>query len=211
LFHAELSVTRIDKDKEQRLIERARKRDESALSELFRINTQRLLESIRADLGDRLRQRLESRDVMQQVYLDALNNIIHFEGRGRNSFFAWLRRIAVNRICDVDRKEFKTVKRGGEVRTADLGHEASALRLLDQLAGTVTSPSMAADMRERVRTLQDGLDRLSEDHREVIRLRYIKQLNVAETAAKMDRSERAIRSLCARALIRLRELLGDAI
>ncbi len=204
-------MTRIDKDKEQRLIERARKRDESALSELFRINTQRLLESIRADLGDRLRQRLESRDVMQQVYLDALNNIIHFEGRGRNSFFAWLRRIAVNRICDVDRKEFKTVKRGGEVRTADLGHEASALRLLDQLAGTVTSPSMAADMRERVRTLQDGLDRLSEDHREVIRLRYIKQLNVAETAAKMDRSERAIRSLCARALIRLRELLGDAI
>lgn len=193
------------------LIERARQRDETALSELFKAHTQRLLESIRADLGDRLRQRLESQDVMQQVYLDALNNIDRFEGRGRDSFFAWLRRIALNRICDVDRKAFKTVKRGGEMRAADLGSHTSAVRLLDQLAGTITSPSMKADFADRVMALQGALDELSDDHRQVISLRYINQLNVAETAAKMDRSERAVRSLCARALIRLRELLGDAI
>ena len=193
------------------LIERARQRDETALSELFKAHTQRLLESIRADLGDRLRQRLESQDVMQQVYLDALNNIDRFEGRGRDSFFAWLRRIALNRICDVDRKAFKTVKRGGEMRAADLGSHTSAVRLLDQLAGTITSPSMKADFADRVMALQGALDELSDDHRQVISLRYINQLNVAETAAKMDRSERAVRSLCARALIRLRELLCDAI
>jgi DNA-directed RNA polymerase specialized sigma24 family protein len=52
---------------------------------------------------------------------------------------------------------------------------------------------------------------LSDDQRQVIELRYLSQLNVAETAAKMDRSERAVRSLCVRALIRLRELLDDAI
>jgi len=193
------------------LIDRARNHDESALSELFRANTGRLLDSIRADLGDRLRQRLESQDVMQQVYLDALRNIACFQGRGKDSFFHWLRRIALNRICDVDRKEFRTIKRGGELRAADLGHEASTLRLLDQLAGSVTSPSMAADLADRVHALQNALDQLSDDHHEVIRLRYINQLNVAETAVKMDRSERAIRSLCARALIRLQELLGDVI
>ncbi len=203
-----------EQDRQDRLtplIERARQRDETALSELFRVHTKRLLESIRADLGDRLRQRLESQDVMQQVYLDALNNIDRFEGRGKDSFFAWLRRIAVNRICDVDRKAFKTVKRGGEMRAADLGSHTSAIRLLDQIAGTITSPSMKADFADRVIALQEALDELSDDHRKVISLRYINQLNVAETAAKMDRSERAVRSLCARALIRLRELLGDAI
>jgi RNA polymerase sigma-70 factor, ECF subfamily len=200
-----------EEKKENDLIERACRRDESALSELFRANTERLLLSIRAELGDRLRQRLESRDVMQQVYLDALNNIDRFEGRGRDSFFAWIRRIAVNRICDVDRKQFQAVKRAGEVRVADLAGDASALRLFDQLKGSATSPSMAADMADRARALRDALNRLSDDHREVIVLRYINQLNVAATAAKMDRSERAIRSLCARGLIRLRELLGDVI
>ncbi|MBU0754882.1 MAG: sigma-70 family RNA polymerase sigma factor, partial [Planctomycetes bacterium] len=59
--------------------------------------------------------------------------------------------------------------------------------------------------------LNSALNQLSDDHREVISLRYLKQLNVTETAEKMGRSERAVRSLCVRALIHLRQLLGDAI
>lgn len=193
------------------LLARARAGDEEAMTELLRLHTQRLLDSVRAELGNRLRQRLESQDVMQQVYMDALRNIDQFVDRGQDSFFQWLRRIAINRICDVDRRAFRTLKRGGEVRAADLGRDASMMRLLDVLGGSVTSPSVAAGLTERVQLLQSALDQLSEDQREAIQLRYLNQLNVPETAAKMDRSERAVRSLCVRALIRLRELLGDAI
>jgi RNA polymerase sigma-70 factor (ECF subfamily) len=204
-------VEHLEQEKLSGLIERARNHDEGALTELFKVHTQRLLESVRSELGDRLRQRLESQDVMQQVYLDALNNIDRFVYRGQDSFFAWLRRIAVNRICDVDRRAFQTAKRGAEVRAADLGRDASMVRLLDQLTASQTSPSTAADVSDRVALLRQALNQLNEDQREVIRLRYLNQLNVAETAAKMDRSERAVRSLCVRALIRLRELLGNAI
>ena len=208
---SENNVGRSEVDNVNELITRARERDEAALAELLEANTARLLASIRAELGDRLRQRLESQDIMQQVYLDALNNIEQFVDRGQDSFFAWLRRIAVNRICDVDRKAFRTLKRGGEVREADLGLEASMAPLLDAIAGSGTTPSVLANQGERVRLLRDALAQLSEDQREVIQLRYLNQLNVAETAAKMDRTERAVRSLCVRALIRLRELIGDAI
>jgi DNA-directed RNA polymerase specialized sigma24 family protein len=55
------------------------------------------------------------------------------------------------------------------------------------------------------------LNQLSEDHGRVLKHRYFDQLSVAETAARMERSERAVRSLCVRALIRLRELLEDRI
>ncbi len=201
----------VERDKLSSLIDRARQRDEAAMAELLNVHAQRLLESVRAELGDRVRQRLESQDVMQQVYLDALRDIDQFVERGHDSFFSWLRRIAVNRICDVDRKQFRTAKRGAEVRAADLARDASMVRLLDELAGTMTSPSAAADLGDRILLLQRSLDRLNEDHREAIRLRYLSQLSVAETAAKMGRSERAIRSLCVRALINLRELLGDVI
>ena len=201
----------VEPDKLAQLVARARGHDEKALSELLHLHSDRLLESVRAELGDRVRQRLESQDVMQQVYVDALESIDRFVDRGYDSFFAWLRRIAVNRICDADRRAFRTVKRGGECRAADLGDDASMLHLLDHLAGSATSPSSAADFADRVRLLRRSLEQLTEDQREVIRLRYLRQLNVAETAATMDRSERAVRSLCVRALIRLRELLGDAI
>jgi len=204
-------VESTEDNKQRRLLKRAVQHDEAALSELFNAHTQRLLDSIRSELGDKLRQRLESRDVMQQVYLDALNNIDSFVDRGHDSFYAWLRRIALNRICDVDRRQFRTTKRAGEIRTSDLERNASALLLFDRLIGSGTSPSMAADFTDRIRLLQGALDRLTGDQRDAIRYRYLNQLDVPETAARMNRSEGAVRSLCVRALIRLRELLEDVI
>ena len=193
------------------LIERAQQRDEAALAALLDAHAERLLESVRAELGDRLRQRLESQDVMQQVYVDALAGIAQFVERGPDSFFAWLRRIAVNRICDVDRKAFQTVKRAGELRAADIRGEDTVALLFDALGASASTPSQVVDRADRARLLQQAFDELTEDQRTAIRLRYLRQLSVSETAAKMDRTERAVRSLCVRALIRLRELLGDAV
>lgn len=70
---------------------------------------------------------------------------------------------------------------------------------------------------EVVKTIDDidafrnALDRLGKDHREVIRLLYISRLSVAETARELDRSEGSVQNLRARALIRLREHLGDTV
>ncbi len=193
------------------LIRRAREHDRDALAQLFERHAQRLLDSIRAELGERIRQRLESQDVLQQVYLDALASIDRFIDQGHDSFFVWLRRIAVNRICDVDRKTFQTLKRGAEIRAADLPGPGSLTALFEAVGGSQVSVSTAARLMEQQSRLGQALAQLSPDQREAIELRYLRQLNVAEAAAKMSRSERAVRSLCVRALIRLRELLGDAV
>ncbi len=193
------------------LIEAARGGDENALGELVRRHADRLLESIRAELGDRLRRRLESQDVIQEVHLDALKSIAQFAGEGRASFLAWLRQIAIHRIIDLDRQAFQTAKRGPEQRAADLGRDESMARLLGDLSGGVTTPSMAAHGLDRVRLLEQALERLGEAQREAIELRYLQHLSVPETAEKMGRTEKAVRALCVRALIQLREILGDAI
>jgi RNA polymerase sigma-70 factor (ECF subfamily) len=194
------------------LIRRAQQHDERAMAELLTSHTQRLLESVRAELGDRLRTRLESQDVMQQVYLDALNNIDKFVSQGHDSFFRWLHRIALNRICDADRKAFKTTKRAGELRVGDMAPaDASVLNLLDHLPVSMSGPVTTADRGDRVKLLQQAIEQLSPDHRQVLELRYLKQLSVEETAERMERTDRAIRSMSVRALIRLRELLGNAL
>ena len=65
------------------------------------------------------------------------------------------------------------------------------------------------DRARSVQRLSQALEQLGADQQQAIRLRYLSQLSVAETAERMDRSEKAIRSLCVRALIRLREFLGE--
>lgn len=204
-------MTTPDDNSTERLIEKARQGDRSALAALFDSHAQRLLASVRAELGERARQRLESQDVMQEVYLDALRSIDRFVDRGSDSFLVWLRRIAVNRICDVDRRNFKTLKRGREARMGDLGADESMMGLLDIVSASMTSPSQAVDRTDRVQRLRRALIDLDEDHRRVIHYRYLQQLSVADTAARMGRSDRAIRSLSVRALLRLRELLADVL
>ncbi|MFH0946619.1 MAG: sigma-70 family RNA polymerase sigma factor [Planctomycetota bacterium] len=191
------------------LIDRARHRDKAAMTELFDACSQRLLESVRAELGERVRQRLESRDVMQQVYLDALGSIDQFVDRGNDAFFQWLRRIAVNRICDADRRSFRTERRGAELRAADVAGRTAMDMLFAQVSGSITSPSGVAGRADSVQRLSQALEKLGADQQQAIRLRYLSQLSVAETAERMDRSEKAVRSLCVRALIQLREVLGE--
>ncbi|MFH1999916.1 MAG: sigma-70 family RNA polymerase sigma factor [Planctomycetota bacterium] len=198
-------------EKTEQLIIKAQHGDEAAMTELINLHAAQLKEFIQSELGGRLRQRLESQDVIQQVYLEALNSIGKFVDRGEGSFFAWLRKLAMNRICDVDRKAFQSQRRAGEIRAADLGPDHSMFGLLDELSGSLTSPSRAADRADQVRLLAKAMNDLSEDHCEVIRLRYLRQLSVSETAAEMNRSERAIRSLSVRAIMQLRELLSDFI
>jgi len=201
-----------DSNETRELVARARQGDEAAMGRLLTIHADRLLAAVRAELGGRLRQRMESQDIMQQVCVDALRNIDGFEDQGKGSFFRWLRRIAVNSICDADRKAFKAVKRRGELRAADVAQaDESILNLIELIPGSVTGPVTTADRADRLRMLRAALDGLSEDHREVLRLRYLNQLSFEETAAEMDKTVRAVRSLCVRALIRLKELLGDAI
>lgn len=193
------------------LLARARQGDEPALSTLVHRHADRLLRSIRTELGERLRQRLTSEDIAQEAYLDVLGGIRDFEDRGDDAFFRWLRTIALNRIRDAQRHEFKTLKRQGGVREGDLPGGDALAGLFDQVAGSMTTPSGHVERDDRAKRLLAALEQLGADQREAIHLRYLRQLDVAEAAARMDRSEKAVRNLCVRALIKLRGILGDAL
>jgi RNA polymerase sigma-70 factor (ECF subfamily) len=70
------------------------------------------------------------------------------------------------------------------------------------------TPSRSAAGHEAVRAVQVGLAGLKSDYREALRLRYIEGLPVAEVAARMDRTERAVHMLCHRGLQCLRAAVG---
>ena len=54
-----------------------------------------------------------------------------------------------------------------------------------------------------------SLARLTDDQHDVIRLRFLEGLPVAEVASRLDTTEDAVYALCRRGLIALRESLGS--
>lgn len=186
------------------LLRRAREGSREALGLLLGSCGGKLLTLIRLRLGPSLRQRIESRDVLQATLLKALLHIDGFRGAGRESLMAWLARIAQNEIRDA------AAFHGRQRR--ELGHTVAVggAQELDRLAADVRSETSRIALDERGARLLTALEALPPEHREVIVLRQLEELSFAEIAGRMGRSSDACRMLLARAMAALTISLGTA-
>lgn len=172
------------------LWEQARAGDESAYERLFSLHADRALVFIRARIGG-LREKVEPEDVLQDAYLAAHRAFADFEYSDDGAFLRWLCRIIDNRLRDTH-DYFAAKKR------QSLPVPRSAL------TGPVTALGRIED-RQRV---ESALLQLSDEHREVLLLRYFEGFSAEETGQKMGRSAGAIRKLASRALVELGKHLG---
>lgn len=184
------------------LLRRAREGSREALGLLFGGCGERLLALIRLRLGPALRQRVESRDVLQATFLKALLHVEGFRGEKRESLMAWLARIAQNEIRD--QAAFHGQKRREVAQTLAVG----GAQELDRLAATLRSETSRIALDERSARLVEALEELTAEHREVILLRELEELPFAEVAERMRRSPDACRMLLARAMAALTIALG---
>ena len=175
------------------LIARAQEGDRAAFDRLVEVYRDRLAARIETRVGASLRQAVEVEDILQETLLRAFRSLGRFEWRGEESFHRWLCGIAEHAILKAAHRH----RRGpGEPLRADL-------------AGKGTSPSTLLRRNERFDRLQDSMDSLSDDHREVIRLARIERLPMEEIARRLGRSPEATKQLLRRALVKLREKFGE--
>jgi RNA polymerase sigma-70 factor (ECF subfamily) len=169
-----------------------------------------LVADIERRLPAHLARVLSAEDICQEAYVAAVRRLAQFQAAGEGSFFAWLRTIAEHKLMDAIRAA-GAAKRGPRNRLIEpVGGEATSMvALLDLLAVDERTPSQSMARREVVQHVQSALERLETDHREVLRLRYVKGQSVGEVARQMGRSEGAVKMLCSRALKQLCEQLGD--
>jgi RNA polymerase sigma-70 factor (subfamily 1) len=125
-------------------------------------------------------------------------------------FYPWLRRFAWEHLVKLHQRHLGARKRSArrEEAQALALPDDSALELARRLADPGTSPSnrlVREELRDRVRA---ALAQLPEGDREVLVLRYLEQLSVAEIAAVLGASEGAVKMRRTRALERLCGLLG---
>ena len=140
----------------------------------------------------------DAQDVVQDSFLNAYQNLGSF--KGDSQFFTWLYRIAMNTAITLKRKQRATVSLSGE-------HGDGGIDPVD--GSEQIQPELELERRERARTLQDALNRLTPEHRAVLVLKEIEGEKYEVIAEILDVPVGTIRSRLHRARAELRMLLGE--
>lgn len=197
-------------DAQDSRIARAVSGDVAALESLLLAHHARLVRLIARRLPLQLQPCVSIEDIAQEVYVVAFRKIAEFDANDGSRFGAWLAAIARRKIGDATRAA-RTLKRGGEHKTVSpLWDEygESPVHLLELLAVHSRTPSRSVARREAIAAVEAALARLPQHYSDVLRLRFIEQLGVAQAAERLCRSASAIHMLTHRALRRLCRELG---
>jgi len=151
------------------LVRRAQDGDAQALQALFGRYYERVRRMVRLRLGAALRHRLDSGDILQETFMEALRTFDRFEMRDQGSFINWLARLAENRIRDAADYHRALKRSAGREVPLSPGDQSTEVDLGLQAGGLL--PSESADAAEQVQRLEAAIERLSDEERELILLR----------------------------------------
>jgi RNA polymerase sigma-70 factor (ECF subfamily) len=193
----------------EELLRQARMGVGAALGRLLEVHRAYLKLLAQLEIGRRLRVKLDASDVVQETFLEAHRDFTRFRGKSGGAFARWLRRILATNLANLVKRHLGTKRRDARLEVeldATLGESSS--RLGASLAGRESSPSRQAARREEAVLVADALNRLPDDYREVLVLRHLEGLSFADVSTQMGRTEDSVKNLWARALAKLRRVLG---
>ena len=172
-------------ESDERLLIEAAQNDPSRFAELYEQNFNRVY----AYIARRVRDRAEIQDLTAQVFQKALANLGKFKWKG-SPFAAWLYRIAANTIADEAKQK---MREAGDQTSNHASSESSSAKDLEAV--------------ERRARLFSAVDKLPDDQRRVIVMRFADEKSIRQIAAELGRSEGAVKQLQFRAVENLRNRL----
>jgi RNA polymerase sigma-70 factor (ECF subfamily) len=168
-------------------LDRARREDRHAFAQLYEATYRRVFGYLLARVGEQA----AAEDLLQDVYLAALQAIGRFRGRTEGEFIGWLLKIAHAKVMD----RFRSQYRHPELQTSDVP------------STDLKDPLDAIDQRLRLDEISDALAHLTEDQRNVVLNRMVLGLDLEETSKVMGKNVGSIKALQHRALAHLAKIL----
>lgn len=168
------------------LILRARLGDKQAFASLYNKYVSKIYRFAYYKLGSKEL----AEDITSQSFLKLWERIV--SGGQIKSLQALLYRITRNLIVDYYRSKQST---------------ELPLEFESQIEGEPMKERLHANIDRYL--LQESIAKLKEEYREVIILRYIEELSIAEISKIVDKSRGNIRTICHRAIKELQEILKD--
>lgn len=188
---------------EEELVERLKRRDEAAFTELIRLYEKRIFQLVLRMLGDRG----EAEDVAQDVFLTVFKSIDSF--RGDSKLSTWLYRVATNhcknRIKYLDRRA-----RGKKTELDDLSEHDRVESASMSASAHVARPDQQAEANQMEALMRRAIGELDEEQRELVILRDVENLSYEEIQAITGLPEGTVKSRLHRARLSLAKTVRAA-
>ena len=200
----------------QSLLVSAKLGNEEAINKLFAQHQARILRIVRLRLSSGLRPKLklQSMDIVQEVFTYALQNLEDFEPQSQGHFLNWLSKKVEHYICDrldyVSRVK-RTAPEGEISIDQGIKPNADTTQMQIQIKDDGPTPSQYAVRQDREELIDSLLDLLELDEKEIIIHRDLEELTFSEIGNIIGKSEDAARKQYSRAFKRLLELSEDKI
>lgn len=175
---------------EEQCVAQARGGDASAFEELVRTYEVPVYRLALRMCGGRAE---DAQEVAQEAFLAAWRGLPRFRGQCR--FSSWLYKLTANAAVDHLRRE---KRRPAAVPLENAGEPADP-----------HTPQEELERRELHRAVQQALDRLTPEHREVLLLRQMQGLSYQEIGAALSLEEGTVKSRISRAKRQLRTILAE--
>jgi RNA polymerase sigma-70 factor (ECF subfamily) len=172
-------------------LNRARNGEESGFAVLWRHHNSRLSRFVQSRL---INSSIDSEEIVSETWLNVARDIRKFDGN-ESDFASWLYAIARNRIIDAVRVRDRQVRSTDEIE--DAFWLPSDENVEQQFEGS-----------EEVRRIVEAIHLLPAAQAEVLLLRIVSDLSVAETAKIVKKSANSVRVLAHRGTQALKENLG---
>ncbi|MBK8905561.1 MAG: sigma-70 family RNA polymerase sigma factor [Anaerolineaceae bacterium] len=173
-----------------KLVSRAQKGEVTAVGHLFDRHYQSMFRYFFARVG----QRQQAEDLAGELFTRMVHHLPAFKPTGV-PFRAWLFRIAYNLTMD----HFRVTN----------GLELASLEKVTLLAQPEHNPVQQVERQLTSETLQEALETLVPEQRQVIILRFLVGLSLQETADVMERSLPAVKAMQHRGLKTMRATLAQ--
>lgn len=186
---------------ERDLVASARGGNQAALGRLLQNHEQRIFNVCLRMVN----QADDAAELTQDTLMKAVQKLDSFRGESR--FGTWLTRVAMNNSLSHLRK--RKLRTTASLDAAAPG--APTLRLTDHLAQSREPDAHSrVEHQEGLQKLYEALAALDEDHRAVIVLRDIDQMDYAQIAEALDIAPGTVKSRLFRARLALRERMNPA-
>ena len=190
--------------KTQELVALAREGNDAARSEICRVYGERVRWMVRGRMGKELRSKFESIDLVQDTLIHALRRLNQFTYTDEGDFVRWLATIAENELRDNLRKlraEKRDVRR--DVPLEDCRSTTGCGYVGIPGLMRTTTPSIIASRQEDLARLEQAIDQLKPEYRDVIVWIKIEGLSCEEIGHRVGKSADAVRMLATRAMAAL--------
>lgn len=188
-----------------RLLPEAQAGSREALGQVLEACRGYLLLIAQRELDPALQAKGGASDLVQQTFLEAQRDLSSFAGSTPEALMGWMRRLLLNNLANF-RRDYRRDKRKVSREVSLLISDSSTQGEGGLHAGT-PSPSVVVMRHEQTQALERALERLPEDYRRVIHLRYREERSFEAIAELMQRSQNAVRKLWVRAIERLQETM----